>query len=184
MKNFFKQPHYVPFLSKDHLNEIKNLKTNNQLIITICKILCILFNIRVEKKVNQKGEIVPLYLNAVKLLAIKGVLPKLLRYFNKLELNRKQLQLLMNEIINLYGKNKLEEIKKLNKGIYQLLIWELCLFEYLKEFNPFMFINFEIFQKSLDNNPEEIQMLNYYLELINYLKYNLKFKYKGTISPF
>ena len=168
---------YVPFLSKDHLNEIRNLKTNNQLIITICKILCILFNLRVEKKVNQKGEIVPLYLNAVKLLAIKGVLPKLLRYFNKLELNRKQLQLLMNEIINLYGKNKLEEIKKLNKGIYQLLIWELCLFEYLKEFNPFMFINFEIFQKSLDNNPEEIQMLNYYLELINYLKYNLKFKY-------
>ena len=29
----------------------------------------------------------------------------------------------------------------------------------------------------MDNNPEEIQMLNYYLELINYLKYNLKFKY-------
>ena len=168
---------YIPFLSKDHITDIRNLKTNNHYINIICKIFCILFNIKVEKKVNQRGEIVPLYLNAVKLLAIKGVLPKLMRYYNKLELNKKQLQILMNEIFSLYGKNKIEEIKKINKGIYQIFIWELCLFEYLKEFNPFMFINIELFQKNFENNEECIQMMNYYLEMINYLKYNLKFKY-------
>ena len=169
---------YVPFLSKEHLNEIRNLKSENKYINNICKIFCILFNIKVEKKANQRGEIVPLYIKAVKLLAIKGVLPKFMRCFNKLELNNKQLQVLMNEIINLYGKNIIQDIKKINKGFYQILIWELLLFEYLKEFNPFMFINLEIFQKNLENNDsEDIQLLNYYLELINYLKYNLKFKY-------
>ena len=169
---------FISFLSKDHLNEIRNLKSNNQYINIICKIFCVLFNVKVEKKANQRGEIIPLYIKAVKLLAIKGVLPKLMRYFNKLELNKKQLQILMSEIINLYGKNKIQEIKKINKGIYQILIWELCLFEYLKEFNPFMFINIDIFQKQFENNnPEDVQIINYYLEMINYLKYNLKFKY-------
>ena len=169
---------YAPFLTKEHLNEIRNLKSENQYINNICKIFCLLFNIKVEKKANKRGEIVPLYIKAVKLLAIKGILPKSMRYFNKLELNKKQLQVLMNEIINLYGKNIIQEIKKINKGIYQILIWELLLFEYLKEFNPFMFINLELFEKNLENNySEDIQLLNYYLELINYLKYNLKFKY-------
>ena len=126
---------YAPFLSKEHLNEIRNLKSENKYINNICKIFCILFNIKVEKKANQRGEIVPLYIKAVKLLAIKGVLPKFMRCFNKLELNNKQLQVLMNEIINLYGKNIIQDIKKINKGIYQILIWELLLFEYLKEFN-------------------------------------------------
>ena len=168
---------YVPFLSKEHLNEIKNLKSENQYINTICKIFCILFNIKVEKIANHRGEIVPLYIKTVKILTLKGALPKSMRYFNKLELNQKQLQILMNEIINLYGKNIIQEIKKINKGIYQIFIWEMLLFEYLKEFNPFMFIDLDIFQKNLENNEEDIQLLNYYLEMVNYLKYNLKFKY-------
>ena len=168
---------FIPFLSKEHVNEIKNIKSNNQYINIVCKIFCILFNLKVEKKANQRGEIIPLYIKAVKLLAIKGTLPKLMRYFNKLELNRKQLDVLMSEIINMYGKNTLQEIKRINRGIYQILIWELCIFEYLKEFNPFMFINIEIFQKNFESNPEDFQIINYYLEMVNYLKYNLKFKY-------
>ena len=169
---------YVPFLSKEHLNEIRNIKTDNKYINIICKIFCVLFDIKVEKKANQRGEIIPLYIKAVKLLAIKGTLPKLLRYYNKLELNKKQIQILINEIINLYGKNIIQDIKKISKGIYQILIWELCLFEYLKEFNPFMFIDIENIQKNLENcNLEDIQMLNYYLEKVNILKYYLKFKY-------
>ena len=154
---------FVPFLSKDHINEIRKLKSDNQYINTVCKIFCVLFNIKVEKKANQRGEIIPLYIKTVKLLAIKGILPKSMRYFNKLELNKKQLQVLMNEIINLYGKNIFQEVKRINKGIYQILMWELLLFEYLKEFNPFMFINIEIFSKNLNNNSEDIQLLNYYL---------------------
>ena len=85
---------YIPFLSKEHLNEIRNIKSDNKYINIICKIFCILFNIKVEKKANNRGEIVPLYIKAVKFLATKGTIPKLMRYYNKLELNRKQLQLL------------------------------------------------------------------------------------------
>ena len=167
---------FIPFLTKDHINDIRNLKTNNANINTVCKIFCSLFNIRCEKKTNQRGELVSLYTKSVKLLAVKGTLNKKLRYFNKLELNKKQLNILMNEIVGLYGTNKIQEIKKINKGIYQILMWELFLFEYLKEFNPFMFINIENYKANIANE-EDLQMLVYYLDMINFLKYNLKFKY-------
>ena len=127
---------FIPFLTKGHLNDIKNLKSNDKLINTICKIFCILFNIKVEKKENQRGEIIPLYIKSVKLLATKGIISKLMRYFNKLELNKKQIKIFMKEIVNIYDYKKIEDIKKINKGIYQIFIWELFLYEYLKEFDP------------------------------------------------
>ena len=173
---------YVPFLTKEHLNDIKNLKSENELIIKISKIFCVLFKIKVEKKENKKGEIISLYTKSIKLLAVKGVLNKLMRYFDKFELNKKQINVLMNEIIYLYEKKKIEEIKKINKGIYQILIWELYLYEYLKEFNPFMFLDMNKFYKKISDNQKNqnndiIDMIKYYSELINYLKYYLKFKY-------
>ena len=167
---------FIPFLTKDHINDIKNLKINNEIINIVCKIFCVLFNIRCEKKTNQRGELVSLYSKSVKLLAVQGTLNKKMRYFNKLELNKKQLNTLMNEIVGLYGTNKMQEIKKINKGIYQILIWELFLFEYLKEFNPFMFINIDKYKANISSE-EDLQMLIYYLDMINFLKYNLKFKY-------
>ena len=167
---------YVPFLTKDHMNEIRNMKSNDESINKICKIFCVLFNIKVEKKGNKNGEIIPLYIKSVKLLAIKGVIPKLMRYYNKLELNKKQLQVLMKEIIYLYQNKNLEDIKKINKGIYQIFIWELFLYEYIKEFNPFAFIDINLFRKKLGKD-EDVQIVNNYLELINNLKYYLKFKY-------
>ena len=167
---------YVPFLTKDHMNEIRNMKSNDESINRICKIFCVLFNIKVEKKGNKNGEIIPLYIKSVKLLAIKGVIPKLMRYYNKLELNKKQLQVLMKEIIYLYQNKNLEDIKKINKGIYQIFIWELFLYEYIKEFNPFAFIDINLFRKKLGKD-EDVQIVNNYLELINNLKYYLKFKY-------
>ena len=167
---------FVPFLTKEHMNDIRNIKKEDKLTNKICKIFCILFNLKVEKKENQRGEIIPLYIKSIKLLATKGIIPKLMRYFNKLELNKKQLKLLMKEIINIYENNMLKDLKKINKGMYQILIWELFLYEYLKEFNPFMFIDLEIFQKKIEKK-EDIQLLNYYFQLMNYLKYYLKFKY-------
>ena len=167
---------FIPFLTKDHLNDIKNLKSNDKLINTICKIFCILFNIKVEKKENQRGEIVPLYIKSVKLLATKGIISKLMRYFNKLELNKKQIKILMKELVNIYEYKKIEDIKKINKGIYQIFIWELFLYEYLKEFDPFIFIDMNQFQKRFGKN-QDIQIINYYLQLIGYLRYYLKFKY-------
>ena len=167
---------FVPFLTKDHMNDIRTIKTDNQIINKICKIFCVLFNIKVEKKENQRGEIVPLYIKSVKLLATKGIIPKLMRYLDKLELNKKQLQILMKELNSLFENKKITEIKKINKGIYQILIWELFLFEYVKEFNPFIFIDMKLFLNNIERK-EDVQIINYYLELINYLKYYLKFKY-------
>ena len=167
---------FVPFLTKEHMNDIRNIKTNDQIINKICKIFCVLLNIKVEKKENQRGEIVPLYIKSVKLLATKGIIPKLMRYFDKFELNKKQLQILMNEINNLFENKKMIDLRRINKGIYQILIWELFLYEYLKEFNPFLFIDIKLFLKNIEKK-EDVQIINYYLELINYLKYYLKFKY-------
>ena len=99
-----------------------------------------------------------------------------MRYFNKLELNKKQIKILMKELVNIYEYKKIEDIKKINKGIYQIFIWELFLYEYLKEFDPFIFIDMNQFQKRFGKN-KDMKIINYYLQLINYLKYYLKFKY-------
>ena len=168
---------FVPFLTKDHLNEIRNMKSNDESINKICKIFCVLFNLKVEKKGNKNGEIIPLYIKSVKLLATKGVIPKLMRYFNKLELNKKQLQTLMKEIAYLLKNKNIFDIKKINKGIYQIFIWELFLYEYIKEFNPFVFFDMNLFRKKIIIKKDDEEIINNYLQLITRLKYYLKFKY-------
>jgi hypothetical protein len=71
---------------------------------------------------------------------------------------------------------KLEEIKKSNRGVFQLLIWELFIFEFHKHYNPFDFISSEFIMNRFDK--DEVDVIKYYCEVMNYLKYNLKIKYK------
>ena len=83
---------YIPFLTKEQINDIKNLKIENETVNTICKVLCILLDEKPQRKANARGEIKNLYLQKVKLLAINGSLTKLLRNLNKIDLNKNQIK--------------------------------------------------------------------------------------------
>jgi len=192
---------YVPFLSKEHIIYLKKLNySNNSIINSICKIFCILFNIKSERKTHQ-GKVIVLYYKSIQLYAIKGSINKMIRSFNKLNLKDNQLKLFYEEITKIYSyiydnniQYKLKEIKYINKGLYQLLLWEICLFEYLNEFNPFMFIKYDNYFSKNKNNIDDIfhhvfkkdnqyeieekkKMVIYYIDELNFLKYNLIFKY-------
>jgi len=194
---------YIPFLSKEHIIYLKNLSYSNNFIFnSICKIFCILFNIKSEKKIQQ-GKVIVLYYKSIQLFAIKGTINKMIRCLNKLNLKENQLKIFYEEITKIYsyiygnGNNiqyKLKEIKYLNKGLYQLLLWEICLFEFLNEFNPFIFIKYDNYFSKNKNNIDDIfhhvfkkdsqgeieekkKMVIYYIDELNFLKYNLIFKY-------
>ena len=53
----------------------------------------------------------------------------------KLYYDKNKLFELQKEISPFYSPEKLAEIKKINYGIYHLLIWELGVYEYIKNFN-------------------------------------------------
>jgi len=80
------------------------------------------------------------------------------------------------ELVNYLSLEKLEEIKKINRGIHQLLIWELLVYEFHKTYNPFDFIETEFINNRFEK--EEIEIIKYYSEIMNYLKFNLKVKFK------
>ena len=194
---------YIPFLSKEHIIYLKKLNySNNPIFNSICKIFCILFNIKSEKK-TEKGKVIVLYYKSIQLYAIKGTINKMIRCLNKLNLKENQLKLFYEEITKIFNyiydnginiQYKLKEIKYLNKGLYQLLLWEICLFEFLNEFNPFIFINYDNYFSKNKNNIDDIfhhvfkkdsqceieekkKMVIYYIDELNFLKYNLIFKY-------
>ena len=168
---------YIPFLTKEQLNDIKKLKIENEPTNIICKVLCVLLDEKPQRKADSRGEIKNLYIQKVKLLAINGSLTKLMRAVNKLELNKNQIKVLSENMLKFYSNEKLEEIKRVNRGLYQLLIWELYIFEYLKEFNPFSLVNIDLLLNTQSFENEEVEMIKYYIELMNFLKYNLKAKY-------
>jgi len=71
---------------------------------------------------------------------------------------------------------KLNEVKRTNKGVFQLLIWQLLVIEFNKIYNPFDFISADFIVKKFEK--EEIELIRYYCEVMNYLKYNLKLKFR------
>ncbi len=47
---------FIPFLSKEQLNDLKKIKINNSLVNTIAKVFCIMCDVKPERKQNAKGE--------------------------------------------------------------------------------------------------------------------------------
>ena len=175
----YKESNYniTSFLSKEDINDIKNYKGSNELINSICKIFCSVFNIKVEKAFNNDYSIINLYIKSVILLSVKGELSKLIRYFNIFSLSNNQVKILYEELSNIYSIDKINRIKNINKGFYQLLIWEIYLFEYIKQFNPFLFKNKNNVLDNKTYNNEQINIISNYIDMMNYLKYILNFKF-------
>ena len=172
---------YYPFLSKEQLSNLKTLKVKNQNVNKIAKIFCLISNIKPIKKINQKnGEIMLNYVEVIKSLAIKGELCKILRNINKLYFNQKKIIKINEELKEYYNKQKLAQIKNINHGIYQLLIWELLVLQYLKVYNIFDFLNINYIKNIYEQ--EKIDGIKYNIEIMDYLKYHLKIKYHFSSS--
>ena len=83
---------FYPFLSKEHINNLKTLKVKNINVHKISKIFCLICDIKPVKKINPKnGDLMLNYVEVVKSLAIKGELCKILRNVNKLYFNQKKI---------------------------------------------------------------------------------------------
>jgi len=164
---------FYPFLSNDHLNNLKIIKIKNDLIEQISKIFCNICDLKPLKKKEFQ------YFDIIKNLVIKGELIKIMRNFNKLFFNGKKIWEIYEELKVYMSNQKLNEVKRINKGIYQLLIWELFILLYLKLYNVFDFITFDNVQKNY--NKQQLERIHYYIELMNYLKYylNIKFHFSG-----
>jgi hypothetical protein len=117
-----------------------------------------------------------LYLEKVKSLILTGQLLKILKNVNKLDIPNQKLNSISEELMPYLTEEKLNEVKRTNRGVFQLLIWELLVIEFNKIYNPFDFISAEFIMNRFEN--EEIEIIRYYCEVMNYLKYNLKIKYR------
>ena len=174
----YKETGYITsFLSKENINDIKNYKGNNELIDSICKIFCLLLNIKVEKTFDSDYKLINLYIKSVILKAVRGELSKLIRYFNIFNLNNNQIKEFYEELSNIYSVDKINKVKNINKGFYQLLLWEIYLFEYIKQFNPFLFIDINNFLNNESISEDQINIINNYINMMDNLKYILNFKY-------
>ena len=168
------------FLTKDHINYIKNYKGDNELIDKICKIFSILFNIKVEKIYNNDYSFVNLYIKSVILFCVKeNSLSKLIKYFNIFNLNNNQIKSFYEELTKIYTIDNIKKVKNINKGFYQLFIWELYIFEYIKQLNPFLLMDKDtIINRSPNSlNEKQINIINNYITYLEKLKLILKIKY-------
>ena len=165
------------FLSKDNINDINNYKGKNELINSICKIFCCLFNVKVEKQFDKDYNLINLYIKSVILLSVKGALTKLMKYLNIYNLNNHQIKIIYEELSNIYSVEKIKKVKNINKGFYQLLLWEIYIFEYIKQFNPFLFIDKNVFLNNQLLEEEQINIVNSYIDMMDQLKYLLNVKY-------
>ena len=153
---------------------------NNELINIICKIFCIFFNIKPEKAYDSDYSLINLYIKSVTLISIKeNFLIKIIRYFNIFNLNNRQIKSFYEELSKIYDINKIKKVKNINKGFYQLLLWELYIFEYIKQFNPFLLLDKEVILNNNQNSfdDEKINIIDDYIKHLEKLKNYLKIKY-------
>ena len=118
-----------------------------------------------------------LYIKSVILFSVKeNSLINLIRYFNLFNLNNNQIKSFYEEISKIYNIDKIKKVKSINKGFYQLLLWELYIFEYFKQFNPFLLIGKDtiLSQCSQSLNEEQNNAINKYIEYLDNLKKFLK----------
>lgn len=112
----------------------------------------------------------------MKSLILSGQLLKSLKNINKLDIPNQKLNAISEELLPYLTEEKLNEVKRTNRGVFQLLIWELLVIEFNKIYNPFDFISADFIMNRFEN--DEIEIIRYYCEVMNYLKFNLKIKYK------
>lgn len=163
---------YSELISKEVVNELKLLKGKNEYIYQISKIFCDLTEIKLSKKNKESKKD---YIGEIRTLAIKGDLFKIMKNCNKLHFDQKKKNSIQQQLKKFFDYNILKKVKNINRSIYCLLIWELLFLQYMRIYNIFDFINFEVINIKYDNS--QIEFVEYFLKLMENLKYMLKLKY-------
>lgn len=164
------------FFSKEQMNDIKNIKLENDVVNRVSKIILNLLAEKTEKKILSTGELKYLYIEKLKNLAVNGVLFKKLQTFNKLDIPINKFLALYEDLDELFSLDKLEQVKKFNRGIAQLVNWIVLVFELNKIVNPFDFVSSDYLTNRFEK--EDLELITYYIEVIKYLKVSLKVKFK------
>lgn len=171
------------FFTKEQMKDIKGLKSTSNIVNSIAKAFCLLCGIPPVRKSNAKGEVIILYLDKLKLFAINGSLNKIVKNANLLALDKKDILIIQEELVTFNTSEKLNEIRKINLGLYQVLIWSMLAVEFLKYFNPFEFIDEDFYfntNESTNHNEEEARnkdAIIYHIDLLNSLKQHLHLKF-------
>ena len=74
------------FLSKEQLNDIKNIKIETEVVKSVSKVACLILGEKAERKVSSNCEIKTLFLEKLKTLIINGNMTKLMKNVNKLDI--------------------------------------------------------------------------------------------------
>ena len=159
-------------ISKEVVNELKLLKGKNEYIYQISKIFCELTEIKINKKNKDAKKD---YVGEIRTLAIKGDLLKIMKNCNKLHFDQKKKSSIQQQLKKFFDYNTLKKVKSINRSVYCLLIWELLFLQYMRTYNIFDFINFEVINIKYDHS--QIEFVEYFLKLMENLKYILKLKY-------
>lgn len=158
-------------ISKEVLNELKLLKSQNEYIIQISKILCELIGIKVSKKNDEEKKD---YIGTIKMLAIKGELLKIMKNYNKIFFNQKKISSIYKQLKKFFDLKILKRIKSINRSVYCVLIWEIIFIQFLRMYNIFDFIDFEIINTKYNS---QIEFIEFYLKLMENLRYILKTRF-------
>ena len=167
------------FFNKEYLNDIKKIKYINNSIDSIAKVFCLLCQQKPLRKTNAKGEIVVSYLERIKLLINNNTFEKVTRNLNKLVVNKNKIYILNKELKQFHSSTKVDEVKRVSKGMFQILLWELLMYEYLINYNPFDFISKDYMKNKFTQEEQEI--ISYYSELLDYLLKHLSVKYHFNV---
>ena len=167
------------FFNKEYLNDIKKIKYINNSIDSIAKVFCLLCQQKPLRKTNSKGEIVMSYLERIKSLINNNTFEKVTRNLNKLVINKNKICILNKELKQFHSSTKIDEVKRISKGMFQILLWELLMYEYLINYNPFDFISKDYIKNKYTQEEQEI--VNYYSELLDYLLKHLSVKYHFNV---
>lgn len=157
------------FLNKDEIDSIKNIRSNNNIYINE---IANIFDMLTSDNKNSKNKN---FLEKIKNLSKKEELEKKMKECQKLNFPQTKILEIYQKLKKYLNLDMMEKIKRLNKGMYMILIWEVFIIQYLQMYNIFDFINNEYIENNFNN--EQKGIIQYYIKLMNYLKYLLKIKF-------
>lgn len=162
------------FFSKEQISDIKNIKLETPIITKIAKIIITMIDEKVEKKVTNTGSLKYMYLERLKHLAVTGALFKKLQSVDKLGISLNKFIELYEDLDSLFSLDKIEQIKKINRGLGQLINWVFLVFEFNKIVNPFDFVSSDYLTNRLEG--ESLENINHYVLVIKFFKKSMKLK--------
>ena len=157
---------------KDVINELKMIKSKNDLIYKISKIFFELTDIKLDIKNKEAKKD---YIGKLRMLGIKGELFKIMKNCNKLYFKQNKIHGIYNELKIFFDLKLLKRIKNLNRAIYYILIWEILFLQYLRMFNIFDFINYNEIKNKYNN--AQTEFIENFLNIMDYMRYILKVRF-------